>query len=1171
MSQKTKQKFTNRLIHETSPYLLQHAHNPVEWYPWGEEALTRARSENKPILLSIGYSACHWCHVMEHESFENESIAEAMNENYVCIKVDREERPDLDEIYMIATQYINNGHGGWPMTVFLTPDQKPFYAGTYFPPVDNYDSPGFKSILNQISDSWKKENQTFNDHAGHLASELQKSFEENTSSPIGLQATELAISNISNDFDGKFGGFGQAPKFPPSGTISFLFRQYHNDGDPHSLAMARRTLDGMKDGGIYDHLGGGFSRYSTDDAWLVPHFEKMLYDNALLIKVYLEAFQVSKDEKYRQVAEETLEYVLREMTSPEGGFYSAQDADSEGEEGKFYVWTPEEIQSLLNRENAEVVCKYFDVTPQGNWEGKSILNTPRSIEEVAGGLDISVEQLKKILQESKGKLYQERLKRCNPGKDDKILTAWNALMISAMADAFRVLNDQRYFDAAKKASDFLLTKMIRNDGRLWRTYREGKAHIHGFLEDHAFFVQSLIDLYESGAEEKYLDEALKLSEVLIKYFYDEESGSFYSTSKDHEELYLRYRDGKDSVLPNGNAQAAMALLRLSWHYERNELEAISRKSLIAYGQQVAEFPQVFITTLTAIDFLLKGPTEMTLVGSPETEEYNLLRGAVAKEFVPNRIVSHVNPSSGGEKLRKGLFGKELVNGKPALYLCKNKSCQPAISDPGKISACFHNLQKPMQNFSHKSVGEYLKGKATSEDTRAFFKRKGKKGYRPLGSTDLYTSKLGFGSYRIDDSPIFHDALTLSIRKGCNLIDTSTNYTDGKSEKCVGEVLKELVAKDEIKREEVIVVTKVGYVQGKNLSISEEREKRGSPFPEMVKYANDCWHCIHPEFLEEQLEHSLTRLQIETIDVLLLHNPEYFLIDAENRNESKVQDRRKEFYKRLGKAFTFLEKKVAEGVIQNYGVSSNTLKESSDSPGHSSLLNMIEVAREVAGKDNHFKVVQLPMNLIESEAFLKKNHNKRKVLSVAKENNIAVMVNRPLNGIKNQQLFRIADIEVQGEPIDFASSINIIRNLEKEWREDIYPLIQSAGNSFAMAGLFIYAEALNLCNRKMESKLQWEDLVNHQLVPQIKNVLGIVGKFFMSIHEEKWDNWKRRYLLSLKKVFDDLHRQACLNSRLQSQNVSRIIDPLLPEERRGESLSRKALWIVSSTPGVTCVL
>ncbi|MGD2155043.1 MAG: thioredoxin domain-containing protein, partial [Gemmatimonadales bacterium] len=486
---------TNRLIGETSPYLLQHAHNPVDWYPWCDEALERARAEDRLILLSIGYSACHWCHVMERESFEDEAIAALMNDNFVNVKVDREERPDLDEIYMAATVAMNRGQGGWPMTVFLTPELEPVFAGTYFPPHDMHGRPGFSTVLTQVSRAWQEDRERLRQRAGEFTELLRQ--HQGLGPPLSVGEAELqqALGQYSQEFDSEYGGFGTAPKFPPAVGISLLLRLHRRFGDPHALAMARGTLEAMARGGMYDQVGGGFARYSTDRRWLVPHFEKMLYDNALLAKAYLEGYQVTGDDFFRRIATETLDYILREMVGPEGECFSATDADSEGEEGKFFVWTPEQIADVLNEEEARRFNAYYDISPQGNWKGVSIPNAPRPLETVADELDVAPAELERSLETARQKVYAARQGRVKPGLDDKVITAWNGLAIGALAEGHRVLGEPRYLEAAERTAGFIHEKLSRADGGLYRTYREGRAHLNGVLEDYAYLSEAFIDLY----------------------------------------------------------------------------------------------------------------------------------------------------------------------------------------------------------------------------------------------------------------------------------------------------------------------------------------------------------------------------------------------------------------------------------------------------------------------------------------------------------------------------------------------------------------------------------------------------------------------------------------------------------------------------------------------------
>ncbi|HEX9741280.1 MAG TPA: aldo/keto reductase, partial [Nitrospiraceae bacterium] len=855
----------NRLIHETSPYLLQHAHNPVDWHPWGRDALTKARESNKPILLSIGYSACHWCHVMERESFEDEQIAALMNDHFVCIKVDREERPDLDEIYMQATLAMNHGQGGWPMTVFLTPEQEPIFAGTYFPPADRGGRPGFASVLTKVAEVWRKDAEGLRHQASDLTKQLKQSMQVASPVSVGEAELEAAAGQYADEFDAQFGGFGQAPKFPPATGLSFLLRHHHRTGDAHPLTMVTKTLDAMAAGGMYDHVGGGFARYSTDERWLVPHFEKMLYDNALLARIYVEAWQATGNPDYRRVATETLDYILREMTSQEGGFYSATDADSEGVEGKFFVWTPEEIRAVVpNEEDARRFCAYYDITPGGNWEHKSIPNTPELLEAVASHLKISARELLATIERVKPLVYSARAKRIPPGLDDKILTAWNGMMISAMAEGARVFGDSRYLESAGEAADFLLRAMKRPDEGLYRTYRAGKAHLDACLEDYACLAEGLIDLYEAGAHEGYLDEAVRLTERLLADFSDLQQGGFFTTSKDHESLILRSREGPDGATPSGNAVAASALARLSFHFARDDFREAAANAIRVYGRQITRYPRAFAKSLCVVDLLLRGPVELAFIGSPAEPGYQALRIDINRRFLPNRIIAHHDPQ-GPDPDHPLTKGKSPVTGKAALYICRNFSCQAPITEPAQVDAAL--AQQRQAGSSTPLDGARLAGAATPGETAAYASRMIGRlgtalqhGFTMLGSTGLTTSRLGFGGYRTGTEDAGHrQALVNALGAGCNLIDTSTNYMDGDSEKLVGSVLAELSKQGELKREEVIIVSKIGYVQGQNLKRAEAREKAGKPYPEMVKYGEGIWHCLHPEFLADQLDLSLNRL------------------------------------------------------------------------------------------------------------------------------------------------------------------------------------------------------------------------------------------------------------------------------------------------------------------------
>ena len=606
----------NHLANETSPYLLQHAENPVNWYAWNEEALKKAKEENKPIFLSIGYSSCHWCHVMAHESFENDEIADFMNQNFVNIKVDREERPDIDDIYQKVCQ-IATGQGGWPLSIFLTPGQKPFYVGTYFPILDSYGRPGFGSILRQLSQAWKEKPHDIEKTANNFLDALQKTEKVNISSKLERSILDEAAMNLYQMGDFAYGGFGGAPKFPNAANVSFLFRYGKLSGISKFNEFGLKTLKKMANGGIFDQIGGGFHRYSTDAKWLVPHFEKMLYDNALIPVNYAEAYQITKDAFYLEVLTKTLDFVLRDMCSPEGGFYSAYDADSEGEEGKFYVWSKKEIKQVLGKDS-EIFCLYYDVTDGGNWEGKNILCNNIALSTVAFNFGINEDKARKIITSCEQKLLEVRSKRISPGLDDKILTSWNSLMITAFAKGYRVTGNPNYFDAAKKCISFIENNLFV-DGKLLRTYKNNKAKINGYLEDYSYFVNALLDVFEIQPDSKYLNFALNLGNHLVNHFWDENNNSFFMTSDNHETLIIRPKSNYDLSLPSGNSVSCLAMLRLFHFTQERPFLEIATKIMESQAQIAAENPFGFGFLLNTIYLYLDKPKEITILNDSNKE------------------------------------------------------------------------------------------------------------------------------------------------------------------------------------------------------------------------------------------------------------------------------------------------------------------------------------------------------------------------------------------------------------------------------------------------------------------------------------------------------------------------------------------------------------------------
>jgi uncharacterized protein len=660
---------SNRLANETSPYLLQHADNPVDWYPWSEEALQKAKAEDKPIFLSIGYSACHWCHVMAHESFEDDDTAAVLNAHFVNIKVDREERPDLDRIYMSAVQALT-GRGGWPMSVFLTPDGQPFYGGTYFPPTPRYRLPSFTDVLVAVNDAWQNRRQELLDSSHQLVSAIEQQMAITTNGqPETLKPETLdeAYRHVQRGFDSTHGGWGDAPKFPQPMTLEFLLRYHHTTGDQQALQMVTQTLDAMARGGVYDQLGGGFHRYSVDNHWTAPHFEKMLYDNAQLARVYLHAWQVTGEPFYHAIVEETLDYVAREMLDPDGGFYSTQDADSAGEEGRFFVWTPDEIRNVLG-DKADRFIEAYGVSDNGNFEGRNILELKGSLEE------------REALAEARRRLFEARQQRAHPGRDDKVLTSWNGLMLAAFAEAARVLgrDDYRqnrgYLAVARRNAGFLLGEMRSPDGRLCHTWKAGVARINGYLEDYTHLAEGLIELYQTTFDPRWYLAAKELADMMIEHF-SAPDGGFYDTSDDHETLITRPREPQDNATPSGNSMAALVLQRLAGLAAEPRYARLARRNLSTMQPLLAQYPLGFAQGLVALSYALAHPREIAIVGDTTSPDTRALLDA-STGYHPHQIVA-----AGLEDTVPLLQGRKQIKGRATAYVCIDHTCGPPVTEP----------------------------------------------------------------------------------------------------------------------------------------------------------------------------------------------------------------------------------------------------------------------------------------------------------------------------------------------------------------------------------------------------------------------------------------------------------------------------------------------------------
>ncbi len=751
----------NRLSQETSPYLLSHAENPVDWHPWGPEALARAAKEDKPIFLSIGYSACHWCHVMERESFEDEEVAARLAEGFIAIKVDREERPDLDAVYMTATIAMN-GSGGWPMSVFLTPDGRPFFAGTYFPKHGKHGRPGFMELLARIRELWQGERDDLLTQAEELSDAVRAEARASEPRPVDAALEAAAAKQLLASFDPEWGGFGGAPKFPAPFALSLLLRHSHETGDERYRGAALVTLDRMARGGIYDHVGGGFARYSTDARWHVPHFEKMLYDNAQLARVYVEAWQTTGDAALARVARETLDHVAREMQGEHGGYLSATDADSEGVEGKFFVWSEREIRELLPADEAEAVIASFDVRPRGNWEGHNVLWAPRPYAESARELGLGETELWARLERAKSALYAARQKRVPPACDDKVLTAWNGLMIGAMAFAARALSEPRYLASARRAADMISSHATRPDGGLFRAFRSGRAHVHGFLEDYAFLADGLIDLFEASGEYRHLARALALAERAAIDFSGEPGQGFYTTSAQHEVLLTRLREGSDNATASANAVIARVLVRLSQHFGRDDLRALGASAIMAHGRAMSRVPRAFTSSLEVASRLLAPAIEVALIG-PEAGVDEMAR-VVGQRYLPNLVIARA--PEGTPPPHPLLEGKRPIAGRATAFVCRDMACSQPASSTAELARELDLACGTQRSDRRPALAPSLHtGVAGQQATRSWLDTRGVEGRSLLGCS-VHPSGVLLGGHR---EPDVREAVALALAEGRNLL------------------------------------------------------------------------------------------------------------------------------------------------------------------------------------------------------------------------------------------------------------------------------------------------------------------------------------------------------------------------------------------------------------------
>lgn len=1103
----------SRLAHETSPYLLQHAHNPVDWFPWGIEAHDKAKTEDKPILLSIGYSACHWCHVMERESFANESIAAQMNQSFVCIKVDREERPDLDELYMTATVALS-GQGGWPMTVFLTPSGEPFFAGTYFPPTNVSGRPSFPSLLARISEMWKTDRKTLLDQAQSLTEQVRATQLLEPKAGVSESALRAACRSLSQSFDEAFGGFGGAPKFPAPGALRLLFRTHRRTGEPELLHMATRTLDGMLEGGMFDQLGGGFCRYSVDRSWLVPHFEKMLYDNAQLADVYIEGFQVTGSATYRRVARQTLDYVLREMQSPRGGFFSSVDADSEGIEGKYYVFSRAEATRAIGEPAATHFCAFYGITDDGNFEGKNVLTARRSIKEVAKEFGIDPGLLIENLELGREKLLAYRQTRVAPDVDDKVLTAWNGLMIRALAHGGRTFGEDRYLASATRAADFLLAPahlgegMRRPDGGLYRTSRAGRAHQPAFLEDYFFLIDGLLALYEACGTERYLTEAITLTERALSGF-SASDGSFYSTEDGREQLIARPHSGSDSALPSANAVACSVLTRLSVYADRPEWRARALQIPSAFGTKIKRAPRAYCGLLCAVDALLEQPLEIVLAGDASDEQFSEMAMTLGGRFLPGRVEVRLTAAP---ETATPLTHQRFSAGKPALtYLCQDFTCKRPAETAAELAALLDESEASLLETRHRELGgQKFEGRATPSATGKLRDRSPHKGaFTELDG--LWVSRVGLGSHRIGlDHPDHRAAVGLALDSGINFIDTSPSFAFGDSERLLGEVLAEKFDSDRLARDQVVLISKVGVFVGPEAEDLERRRKTAPiPFscpldPKAAAQGEQSLRagafCLDPELLERQISASLERLKCTHLDVCLIQSPEHYLAAGKSLEE---------LAQALRAAIQHLEAEVSRGRIGRYGVFSNTVCREKSDPLALDITVLVGLAQELNGDAHHFKVLELPINVAESAAL--STSGAARISEKARSLGVSLLACRPLSPIVDNALLRLVDPPPpeEGTGGDALRKARYrVASLEAEFETTFAAQLRLA-KKLGEGPVLPLSGALGQALEHVATREQFELAETTMITPRLRHLLGQLDRAFDG--DQKWSKFREKYV------------------------------------------------------------
>jgi uncharacterized protein len=1107
----------NRLAGEASPYLRQHAGNPVDWYPWGEEAFEQARREDKPVLLSIGYATCHWCHVMERESFESEAIAAQMNEHFVSIKVDREERPDIDELYMQATLAMH-GQGGWPMTVFLTPDQKPFFAGTYFPPEPRGGMPSFPQVLAHVADRWRRDRDSLLEGAEELTRVLAASAALPLPSSVGREALRGLLAQLEQSFDAAHGGFGTAPKFPPHTVLRLLLRLASSGGDERARSMALRTLDAMARGGIRDHLGGGFARYSTDAAWLVPHFEKMLYDNAQLARLYLEAYQLTREGRHRRVGVETLDFMLAEMRDASGAFVSAYDADSEGEEGTYYVFTYDEILDVCGAEEGPAVARYFGATPEGNFEGKNVLHRPAPLESVAEALGMEKFRLQEVAERGRRALRARRDEREKPFMDDKVIASWNGLAISALVTGFEALGEARYLEAAARAADAIFERLF--DGqRLRRTYRgEAVGRGEGVLEDYALVGEASLDLFEATADARHLERATALARRIREAFRADGGEAFTSTSSDAEALVARRTDASDGALPSAQGAAARLLLRLAHHEGDQALTDEVVASVRAHGRAIARAPRAYATLLEVTAMILEGPVELVVAG----EETGALEQALRAVFVPHRVMLRVRPGDAARPLSDGRLPSA---GEPArLYVCHGGTCAAPITEPRAVELGIRAAVRSEERA--RLTRKPIEGRATKAATAAFLEARSMREGAILGAGEesLVLARLLPNLARVPDVEEMLAVVEKCLEVGLDALDL-TGMIHRDSLEAVGESIASVIERGLAARDSLVVMVGLGRFLRDDL-----RGIEAGVTPIDAAEAR----CLHPSAIERGLERAGDALGLTHVDLVLLE-----CADTELDREGLVA------------AFNVLEAERATGLVGRYGVSIESLQGDVTAWAE----RCVAAAEEAGGPDHGLALLALPVSLAQGldEA--------RRLDRIARSASISVCSSAPLEapGV------RLVDAEPPKEPrASTRESLAALAQVESDFERELGSVLRFPDGS-SLGRFFDVAPLLEKIERELDDPSAYRSVEAAAVAAPVEDRFRVLDHACGGQLREPWARFKAAYASALDRHLTALRAEMDARQAEKVAPFVEALDPFLPMSVVREPLPMKALHLLLAHP------